>query len=246
MDIYVKSFLGVYINKRKREAFFTTPRDFSVLSFRISGNAVFYRNGQTVHVSEKDILYVPENIFYSQESETHDEIIAIHFKVNKDLFQELTALTPKDGKLAEELFKKAYSLYTSGGDKAHFTCLSVIYEILNLFVSKNTESLPPLLSEAIDIMDKKSFDSSFSIESLAETLGVSQAYLRMLFSRHLKTSPSAYLKTIRFERAKKLLETGYYTVKAVSEMSGYENEKNFSTAFKKFTGKSPSEYKKEM
>ncbi|MBQ2941422.1 MAG: helix-turn-helix transcriptional regulator [Clostridia bacterium] len=244
MDIYIKSFLGVFINKRKKEAFFTSPRDFSVLSFRTKGNAVFYRNGKTVHVSENDILYVPKNIFYSQESETEDEIIAIHFKVNADLFPDLTSLTPKDSKIAGELFKKAYSLYTSGGENAHFLCLSVIYEILNLFLSKNTESLPPLLSKAIDIMDVKSFDSSFSIEALSESLSVSQAYLRMLFSKHLKTSPSVYLKNLRFERAKKLLETGYYSVRTVSEMSGYENEKNFSTAFKKFTGKCPSEYKK--
>ena len=244
MNIYINSFLGVFINKRKKEAFFTSPRDFSVLSFRTKGNAVFYRNGKTVHVSENDILYVPENIFYSQESDTYDEIIAIHFKVDKDLFPDLTALTPKDTKIAEELFKKAYSLYTAGGEKAHFACLSVIYEILNLFLSKSTENLPHILLKAKDIIEKSFADSSFSVSLLADKLNISEAYLRMLFSKHMGLSPSAYLKSLRFDRAKKLLETGYYSVGTVSEMSGYENEKNFSTAFKKFTGKSPSEYKK--
>ena len=175
---------------------------------------------------------------------TYDEIIAIHFKVDKDLFSDLTALTPKDTKIAEELFKKAYSLYTAGGEKAHFACLSVIYEILNLFLSKSTENLPHILLKAKDIIEKSFADSSFSVSLLADKLNISEAYLRMLFSKHMGLSPSAYLKSLRFDRAKKLLETGYYSVGTVSEMSGYENEKNFSTAFKKFTGKSPSEYKK--
>ena len=244
MDIYVKSFLGVYINSRKKEAFITTPRDFSVISFRTGGNTVFYRNGKAFHVSEKDMLYVPENIFYSQECESHDEIIAIHFKADYDLYNELTVLSPKDSRIAEELFKKAYSLYTAGGEKAHFACLSVIYEILNLFLSKSTENLPHILLKAKDIIEKSFADSSFSVSLLADKLNISEAYLRMLFSKHMGLSPSAYLKNLRFERAKKLLETGYYSVGTVSEMSGYENEKNFSTAFKKFTGKSPSEYKK--
>ena len=73
---------------------------------------------------------------------------------------------------------------------------------------------------------------------------ISDAYLRILFSKHLNTSPAAYLKSLRFDRAKRLLSTGYYSVKTVSFMCGYENEKNFSIAFKNATGKSPSEYKK--
>jgi AraC-like DNA-binding protein len=36
-----------------------------------------------------------------------------------------------------------------------------------------------------------------------------------------------------------LLETGYYTVEEVAELSGYTDPKYFSTSIKRYTGSSP-------
>ena len=246
MSCYLTKFIGVFINRRKKDAFSTAPRDFSVLSFRIKGSAVFYREGETIHVSEKEILYVPENISYSQESDSEDEIIAIHFKINKDISDTLLSLTPKDATVAEGLFKKIYALYTENPKKNHFSCLSLIYEILGLFISGKEKNYPAPLLKALELFQSSYHNPSFSISSVSEELKISDAYLRILFSKHLNISPAAYLKSLRFDRAKRLLSTGYYSVKTVSTMCGYENEKNFSIAFKNTTGKSPSEYKSKV
>jgi len=47
---------------------------------------------------------------------------------------------------------------------------------------------------------------------------------------------------MRIEKAKELLSTGYFSVKEVSQKSGFDNVKYFSTVFKKEVGCSPSEY----
>jgi AraC family transcriptional regulator of arabinose operon len=48
----------------------------------------------------------------------------------------------------------------------------------------------------------------------------------------------------RLEFAKYLLENGSQPIASVSLMCGYENDTHFMRQFKKFTGKTPSQYRK--
>ena len=49
---------------------------------------------------------------------------------------------------------------------------------------------------------------------------------------------------MRIEKAKELLKTGYFSVSEVSQKSGFDNVKYFSTLFNKVVGLRPSEYMK--
>ena len=54
-----------------------------------------------------------------------------------------------------------------------------------------------------------------------------------------------YLMKSRMERAKKLLEEGKTSIGTICEQVGISNPSYFSHLFKEYTGKLPSEYKKE-
>lgn len=244
MQSYVTSFLGAFTNMRKKGAFPTNPRPFSVVSLRIRGNAVFYEENNTTYVSEGDVLFVPENTAYWQECDTDDEVIAIHLTLDKPLSSNIFKISPENFQSVLPLFKKLEKMYGENKEANHFVCLSLLYEILSLFDEKNTADLPPTLLKAVSVIDKNYMNPDFSVFSLSEKLGVSQAYLRLLFNKHLSTSPNAYIRSLRFKRAKELLSSNYYSVSEASIMSGFANEKNFSTAFRKEFGKTPSEFKK--
>jgi len=51
---------------------------------------------------------------------------------------------------------------------------------------------------------------------------------------------------IRIEKAKELLETTDKTVYDISKEVGYNNEQSFYRNFKKFTGFTPIEYRKQI
>lgn len=55
-----------------------------------------------------------------------------------------------------------------------------------------------------------------------------------------------YLKEIRIEAAKRLLEETDMKVIDISSRVGYENEKHFMKTFKAACGVSPTEYRKNM
>lgn len=82
-----------------------------------------------------------------------------------------------------------------------------------------------------------------TLESLAESVHVSPAYLSRLFRRVLKRRFVDEVKAVRIERAKTLLSQGL-SVRDVALEVGYGNIAYFSTLFRQTTGQSPSEYRK--
>ena len=69
---------------------------------------------------------------------------------------------------------------------------------------------------------------------------MSDTYFRKLFTEKFKTTPSKYLTEKRLIYAEKLLSTGKYSIKEVSEMSGFGDTKYFCRVVKKAYGVPPS------
>lgn len=91
---------------------------------------------------------------------------------------------------------------------------------------------------------KEQFAEKISIESFSEELGVSGSYLSRKFKEATGQTYSDFLNKYRVQQAIRLLETGTYKVYEVSEMTGFSDYKYFSTVFKKYTDRSPSDFVK--
>ncbi|PKM62857.1 MAG: AraC family transcriptional regulator, partial [Firmicutes bacterium HGW-Firmicutes-21] len=65
---------------------------------------------------------------------------------------------------------------------------------------------------------------------------------RRLFERVYEMPPVKYIKMLRMENAKRLLETGFYSVNEVAFRSGFASASYFSTEFKRDSGVTPREY----
>ncbi len=88
------------------------------------------------------------------------------------------------------------------------------------------------------------FGDRITLADAANMLHLSQAYLSKLFFKYTGFGFSEYLKTIRIEHAKKLLETTGESIKDIAAECGFDDSNYFSTVFKKKTGKAPLQYKK--
>jgi AraC-like DNA-binding protein len=78
------------------------------------------------------------------------------------------------------------------------------------------------------------------VAALSEYLQVSPTTVNRLFQAHLGESVAAYHSRLRMERARQLLENECAAVKEVAYALGYQHPNDFSRAFKKFTGLTPS------
>lgn len=69
-------------------------------------------------------------------------------------------------------------------------------------------------------------------------------YFRKLYKDLYGISPIRAIMNLRIDKAKALLDSGYFSVKKIAGKCGFENEKYFSTLFKRETGFTPAQYRK--
>jgi AraC-like DNA-binding protein len=87
------------------------------------------------------------------------------------------------------------------------------------------------------------FREPLSIGSVAQELFIHPDYLRQLFRQQLGESPIHYLLRKRIDYACALLRETDQPIKEIAARSGLENPYYFSRLFRKWVGKSPSEYR---
>lgn len=85
---------------------------------------------------------------------------------------------------------------------------------------------------------------ALSMEEVAADAGLSPGRFSTLFKNETGATFTEYLLRARMEKAKELMKNPSRKIYEVAMESGYDNIPYFSTAFKKYTGCSPSEYRK--
>lgn len=105
-----------------------------------------------------------------------------------------------------------------------------------------TQANPPQLIAATDFINRN-YAKPLSLGDVAGAAGISVSHLHMLFRQHLGESPHQYLIRKRLRIAGHALASSNLAVKAVAAEVGYPNAENFCRAFKKFFGRSASDYR---
>lgn len=85
-----------------------------------------------------------------------------------------------------------------------------------------------------------------SVTSLAKRANLHTDYFSRLFHQHTGERPVKYIHEKRIERAQYLIVTTLMTFSEIATQTGFENVFYFSKIFKKITGMSPGNYKKQM
>ncbi len=88
----------------------------------------------------------------------------------------------------------------------------------------------------------KNYNRSISNDELAAAAGLSTVYFRKLFKDVTGTSPIAYIQSIKMKKASEMLKSDYSSITDIAYSLGYNNVYEFSRAFKKYVGVSPSRY----
>ena len=80
---------------------------------------------------------------------------------------------------------------------------------------------------------------------LCREMGMSRASLFNKMKSITGSGAKEYITRIRLEKAKKLIEETDMTIAEISDNTGFASQSYFSTAFKNYTGLTPSQYKQK-
>lgn len=99
---------------------------------------------------------------------------------------------------------------------------------------------------ANDYIEKHYSDSSLNLNTLCAYLNISTSRFSSIFKQVTKMTFMDVLIQTRMKKAKELLENTDLKNYEIAERVGFNDPHYFSVVFKKMTGKSPTEYAKEM
>jgi AraC-like DNA-binding protein len=84
-------------------------------------------------------------------------------------------------------------------------------------------------------------DHDFGIDSLTDKLHISRAQLHRKLTALTGKSTSIFIRDIRLDKAREMLETGRHTITEVLYTVGYTSPSYFSKTYKERFGATPSE-----
>ena len=112
-------------------------------------------------------------------------------------------------------------------------------------VPLKTDHTDDTISSAQEWMHKN-FAKSFSLEDLAERVGMSMRNFVRRFKQATGDTPLIYLQKLRVAAAKRMLENNHRTMPEISAAVGYQDVVFFRSLFQRHTGILPSEYRERF
>ncbi len=123
-----------------------------------------------------------------------------------------------------------------------------IFRVSGIFSQKSQEAQKNFTSEDITFHAvkyiKENYNKSIKLDYLAGICDVSKSYLCRLFKDKYGKGVTEYLIDYRIERAKKMLSGSNSSVVIIALEVGYADCGYFNRLFKKRTGVTPLEYRK--
>lgn len=150
------------------------------------------------------------------------------------------------------LFSKIYEEYTNRKSGFMNMLRAYLIELITLIfreIDKKTRrditrEQREVVSKAIDYM-KHNYNTKINLDNIVSDIFLSKNYFRQLFKSTTGMSVTDFIQSTRIEEACRLLLTTDRTVFDIAGDCGFTDMKFFYKIFKKITGKTPGDYRKQ-
>jgi len=99
------------------------------------------------------------------------------------------------------------------------------------------------VGRAVKLIERGLLDTG-SVEDLAARLGIGARHLARLFDKHLGSTPTSLARTLRVQRAKRLLDTTGLSMTEIAHRAGFASLRSFNDVFRTVYRRSPTEIRR--
>lgn len=218
-------------------------RNFSALSFRMHSNACLKTSDAEYRLCDNSVSYIPARLDYRRISD-FDDMIVVHFNTYDYHTDDIEFFVSRNPDKLKELFRELLECWSKKELGYRYKCTALIYSV---FAECYIQNFKPdfrdsKIRNSVKYISENYKDKNFTLGEAAVRSHISEVYFRKLFKAEYGISPKKYIINLRIQNAAGLISSGYYSLKEVADMSGYNDYKHFSTEFKKIMGVSPSDY----
>ena len=227
------------VNSVKGETHEMVDRKQYGLALCISGQITYKEKGKTIVSSKDAAIVLPTGATYTLSRDKSGFFPLINFDCIGTICTEITEIPLRNAYACMKYFEDVKKQFFKEGNS--FQTFSLFYKLLDE-VYANTVPTHSLIQSAQAYIEQSLSDPALNNQTIANSLNISEVYLRKLFTTYLSTSPKQYILQARLERAKQLLTDTAFSVAAVSEECGFSSVYHFSRIFKQKTGITPSKF----
>lgn len=189
---------------------------------------------------------MPKGLDYEVSYPEAGECIAVNFLIDGLPELEPFLLDITAGDVLSEKFYKLLSTWQKCTSNFDYKCFSVLYDVL-CFAQKAPLSKYSPSYKVAKLEYAKNYilghftNPSLNLLEVSQACGISEVYIRKLFSEIMHISPTNYITFLRIRYARDLLASGESVASTASKV-GYNDAFYFSKRFSKEVGVSPSQY----
>ncbi len=200
-------------------------------------------------VFQKTKSGMPVHTYYPARGQKQFYHFAPAFMPNRILRGQIPAPTS-----AREIHRRLETRWNRGTDRERETCRGLLLElVLELFTPEprradpqpDARSLPSRARELLHKAATSPVNRTPAMDQILHDLGCSYEHACRTFRQAYGISPLAYMNSLRIERAKLLLTDTELPAGRIGREVGFDNPAYFSRMFRRHTGMSPGEYRKQ-
>ncbi len=249
----------------EREGYYTY-----LINYTLSGSAKLVYNGNVYSIKKGNLVFINCNephLFYPESDSwefvyTHVSGLGVQFLYDsfcsatgnvypnypqKTILQLINKLHELLDSCEKTVFENSFHIHIDN-DILLSDISSVVYAIL-IDINKNVLSLkreiPYSLAKALEFI-KNNYNKDITLDEIAKIACMSKFHFERTFKEHTKTTVYQYIKDLRFQNARWLLETTDMSLINVSFAVGYSDIQALNKIFKKNLGVTPTEYRRSV
>ena len=242
--------LRQYWCQRKTFSCINEPKQHNIFVF-LNGCSASYtdKHGKTVQAEAGDLIYAPEGMEYTARFYDFKDKDSCTVGINFRLFDEenLPIIFEKEIKVYRNGAFRELVAKIDNADRSTPPCFAVmksgIYDIISILGSTQNvlDKKYKVIEKGIECME--SGDFSISIEEIAATCHVSDAYFRRLFKEYSGLSPIEYRMQMKINKAKYYLSKTSLNSTEIADLLFRGDTSFFCRHFKASVGMTPEKFR---
>lgn len=218
------------------------------LVIKYEGETIYTVNGKEYISNINNITILPKGCNYDWTCKKSGHFSIVEFECEKT-YSDIFLINVKNGEHYHQIIKKMEIGRTL---KNTAYILDEMKDLYGIIASLLKEAESPYISslqkekifQAIEYI-AQNYNKHIYNEELAAIVGLSTGYFRKLFKNIMGVSAINYIKSVKMNKAVKMLQSDYSSITDIAYSLGYNNVYEFSRDFKKYIGLSPLNYLKQ-
>jgi AraC-like DNA-binding protein len=218
---------------------------FCRLYFARHGDMYIRANGKTFHLPRHGFLLIPAELHFHCGTDGSSEHLWIHFRLHPPWLEGFRLPVPIEANAttrnpARRIWQHLEA-HAAPHQQVHMikALLHLLFSDLNL---TGRSLVPHQLQRALRIIQEH-LQSPLAVRELAKMAGYSPEHLAHLFRKHLRLSPSEFIRNTRIREAARRLAYTTDTIEAIADDLCFANRHHLSRVFKMVIKEPPAAFR---